>query len=133
MFQFFKRLKDIWGNQFWIYWIYYQDLHPGSNTTYTIHCIEITPKQYRNIYVPASLGQRVRFYFSFIQLDLSVPKEDPQRILKQLTKKPQSWYAQLLKLYLQPPFHLSQVKNVLTNPHGKNHALVETRSMRLAV
>ena len=45
----------------------------------------------------------------------------------------QPWYAQLLKMSVQPPFLLPQIRNVLTNPQGKNHTLVETESLRLVV
>ena len=49
------------------------------------------------------------------------------------TWQTQPWYAQLLKMSVQPPFLLPQIRNVLTNPHGKNHTLVETESLRLVV
>ena len=45
----------------------------------------------------------------------------------------QHWYEQLLKTSVQPRFRLPKVKNLLTNPQGKNHPLVETKSLRLAV
>ena len=35
-------------------------------------------------------------------------------------------------MFVQPPFLLPQIRNLLTNPQGKNH-LVETGSLRLAV
>ena len=49
------------------------------------------------------------------------------------TWQTQPWYAQLLKMSVQPPFLLPQIRNLLTNPQGKNHPLVETGSLRLAV
>ena len=45
----------------------------------------------------------------------------------------QSWYDQLLKMSVQPPFLHPQVRNLLKNPQSKKHPLVETRSLRLAV
>ena len=49
------------------------------------------------------------------------------------TWQTQSWYAQLLKMSVQPPFFLPQIRNLLTNPQGKNHPLVETGSQGLTV
>ena len=34
---------------------------------------------------------------------------------------------------LRPPFFLPQIRNLLTNQQAKNHPLVETGSLRLAV
>ena len=48
------------------------------------------------------------------------------------TWKTQLWYSQLLEISVQPPFRLPQIRNLLANPQGKNHLLVETRSLRLA-
>ena len=49
------------------------------------------------------------------------------------TWQTQPLYAQLLKMSVQPPFLLPQIRNLLTNPQGKNHSLVETGSLRLVV
>ena len=49
------------------------------------------------------------------------------------TWQTQPWYAQFLKMSAQPPFLLPQIRNLLTNPQGNNHPLVETSSLRLAV
>ena len=49
------------------------------------------------------------------------------------TWQTQLWYAQLLKMSVQPPFFLPQIRNLLTNPSGKNHPLVVTGSLRLVV
>ena len=45
----------------------------------------------------------------------------------------QPWYAQLLKMSLQPPFLLPQIRNLSKNPQDKNHSLIETGSLRLTV
>ena len=45
----------------------------------------------------------------------------------------QPWHALLLKMSVRPPFLLPHIRNLLTNPLGKNHPLVETGSLRLAV
>ena len=73
-----------------------------------------------------------------MQLDKSGSKEDPPRKIDHLiivtpTWQTQLWYAQLLKMSVQPPFFLPQIRNLLTNPSGKNHPLVVTGSLILAV
>ena len=49
------------------------------------------------------------------------------------TWQTQPWYDQLLKMPVQPPFLLPQVRNLLKNPQSKKHPLLETGSLRLAV
>ena len=99
-----------------------QTLPPTS----LIHCMETRPGQHSSRCIPASLGQGVRFCFSSIQFDKSGSKEDPRRKNNHLivipTWQTQPWYAQLLKMSVQPPFLLD-----------KSHPLVETGSLRLAV
>ena len=40
------------------------------------------------------------------------------------TWQTQPWYVQLLKMSVQPPYLLPQIRNMLTDPQGKNHPLV---------
>ena len=49
------------------------------------------------------------------------------------TWQTQPWYVQLLKMSVQPPVLLRQIRHLLKNPQGKNHTLVESGSLRLMV
>ena len=49
------------------------------------------------------------------------------------TWQTQPWYAQLLKMSVQPPFLPLQIKNLLIDLQDKNHPLIEKGSLRLAV
>ena len=75
-------------------------------------------------------GRETRKYFPTKQI--SQEKID-HLIIVIPTWKTQLWYSQLLEISVQPPFRLPQIRNLLANPRGKNHLLVETRSLRLAV
>ena len=102
------------------------------------HCMETRPRPHSNRCIPSSLGWRVHFFFSSIQHVKSGFKEDPPRKNKPSdivtpTWQTQPWYVQLLKMSVQPPFLLRQIRNLLINPQGKNHTLVESGSLRLFV
>ena len=102
------------------------------------HCMETRPRPYSNRCIPSSLGWRVQFCFSSIQHVKSGFKEYPPRKNKPSdivtpTWQTQPWYVQLLKMSVQPPFLLSQIRHLLKNPQGKNHTLVESGSLRLVV
>ena len=102
------------------------------------HCMETRPRSYSNRCIPSSLGWRVQFCFSSIQHVKSGFKEDPARKNKPSdivtpTWQTQPWYVQLLKMSVQPPVLLRQIRHLLKNPQGKNHTLVESGSLRLVV
>ena len=59
-------------------------------------------------------------------------KIDHLMIVK-VSRQTQIWYAQVRKMSVQLQCLLPQVKNLLSNPQGKNHPRVETRSLRLVV
>ena len=101
----------------------------------TIHVMATRSAEHGNRYITSGLEESVCYAFppfSLIGRALrKMQKDQTKLIIVTPTSQGQPWYPTLLKMAIADPFLLPKHQNILLNPEGQIHPLIQNSTLRL--